>query len=147
MKSILHVLLQTSGPGNVFLKKKKKTPLLLCIIKYFISLSCIDFLKFSQSMLFNFFLKSLGLWKHWEYNMKLWHLGLIFSLVLQVLAYWDAQGIWTGNINYMPLFQKILSKIWKQFWTRYQVNLYWSFVVSLGLLWVYMEVNYFGSAL
>lgn len=40
VESIPHVLLQTSGPEKKFFFKKT---LLLCIIKYFISLNCIDF--------------------------------------------------------------------------------------------------------
>lgn len=39
VESFPHVVLQMSGPGNVFLK----ISLLLCTIKYFISLNCIDF--------------------------------------------------------------------------------------------------------
>ena len=54
VESFPHILLRMSGPGNVFLKT-----LLLCIIKYFISLNCIDFKNsLNESMLFNFFLKN-----------------------------------------------------------------------------------------
>lgn len=55
VESFPHIFLRMSGPGNVFFLK---TPLLLCTIKYFISLTCIDLKNsLNESMLFNFFLK------------------------------------------------------------------------------------------
>lgn len=54
VESFPHILLEMSGPGSVFFK----ISLLLCTIKYFISLNRIEFKSFlSESMLFNFFLK------------------------------------------------------------------------------------------
>ena len=81
--SVEYCLLYSSGilsshtPADVWAWKCffLKTPLLFCTIKYFISLNCIDFKNsLNESMLFNFL--TVGLWKHWEYNMKLWHFWL-----------------------------------------------------------------------